>query len=158
MLPSSRSLVALIETWKSILIIQQLCSGKTYETLRLQMRHEDLGLLIYGLAYYGPWDLNAASLDGILQFELTGSVESLLQAPHIDSRQKFSLSYIRDEVKEFIQIVNRRYRELAFQQRELVGQFPHLFPSLIVDKGSYDQWLLRSGMAESGDGTGGGQP
>ncbi|MCB0417879.1 MAG: AAA family ATPase [Bdellovibrionales bacterium] len=158
MLPSSRSLVALMETWKSILIIQQLCSGAAYSDLRLQMRHEDLGLLVYGLAYYGPWETRSSALDGILQFELGGQIDKLLQAPHIDSRQKFSLTYIRDEVQEFIQIVNRRYRELAFQQRELVGQFPHLFPSLIIDRGSYDQWLLRSQMAEDPSGTGAPSP
>jgi MoxR-like ATPases len=129
---SNRTYLALMNQIKSRFIVHQLMDGVPYEKVRLSIDLQDLALFFEGLGYWAPQNIKAGrDSDGVLHFtHEADTLTRLIDSGRVDARVKYHLNMMKDEGREFTQVLNDVIRQFQIDYKAMIAQYPQLFPSL----------------------------
>jgi MoxR-like ATPase len=146
--PSNRTFIRLLDQFKAQFILDQVKRGTTLSNLNFEVRLSDLHLFLNGLGHWGPFEIKTAyDNNGIIRFELEpGLLGKLKDSPRVNSRNRYVMQNILDEAKDFTDITNAEVHDLLVSYREIVAQFPNLFPSLFATPADHKDWLKKAGL------------
>lgn len=104
--------------------------GKALNQMKFTVTFEDASLISQGLLLWGPYGYKASyNAEGILQFELGDArLQALINSPGTSDRLAYQLTMIQEEARDLQTIMNQELMKTIKKQRDLVAQFPLLFP------------------------------
>ena len=124
-----------MDQFRARFIVHQLMNGVRFKDLRTKIELKDLGLFFEGMGYWAPQTIKTSYNDaGVLTFENDSHVlENLSGSGLLDSRVRFHVDMMKDEARDFVQILNGIVGEFITEYRTEIAKYPELFPSLFAE-------------------------
>ncbi|MNS93752.1 hypothetical protein D3C72_1279460 [compost metagenome] len=148
---SNRTFLALMDQIKSRFIVNQLMEGVPYDQVRLTIELKDLHLYFEGLGYWAPQSIKVGyDSDGVLLFtHEADTITRLLDSGVLDPRVKYHLGQMKDEGREYTQVLNDVIRQFQIDYKAMIAKFPELFPSLFQNREVRDEAVASFAAADA---------